>query len=435
MLARWATCGLFFTFGLSVSAWIAGVPGLKEAFDLDDAQLGMLLLCYGMTCIIMAYPNSQLVGRLGPKTVTYMAVPASSLLLSALPWWRNTGRAPHWVVVVGGMLGSGYYTAFTVKATRLEQLLGKSVMSSFHACFSLGALAGSSFFSALLRCGLSWSQVYPLQVLTAAGLTLGLVSLLPPDEAENLRGAHACEEAEGCFGDGNLPEIDSPIAAACAAMLTPMRSSPQFVPDASPTSAGERRLDWRVLQLATVSALALFTEASVGDWGALFFMRYCDARMDQGPLLYAAFAFAMIPMRLFGDGLVDRYTRETVFLCGGLISFAGFASLVAFPTFWGAFCSAALVGMGLANNVPIIQTCAARSKLMSIAEVTATLSALNSAALLGGPSIIGPVSRRYGLRVAYLLPVLATTVLASSTNLLDVNRKKTRMFGDRVHVS
>ena len=61
----------FLVIGCLEAAWAPLVPYVKRAFSLDEASLGLLMLCTGLGSIIALPLSSWLCVRFGAKRVVY----------------------------------------------------------------------------------------------------------------------------------------------------------------------------------------------------------------------------------------------------------------------------------------------------------------------------------------------------------------------------
>lgn len=76
----------FLVIGCLEAAWAPLVPYVKRAFSLDEASLGLLMLCTGLGSIIALPLSSWLCVRFGAKRVVYFSgfLMAFSLLTISL---------------------------------------------------------------------------------------------------------------------------------------------------------------------------------------------------------------------------------------------------------------------------------------------------------------------------------------------------------------
>lgn len=90
---RMATRVAFFVVGVGYSMWAALVPYAKVRLGLDEATLGLLLLCIGLGSLLAMPFTGPLTGRFGCRRLLFVSLPAT---LVALPLWRCSNRRGLW---------------------------------------------------------------------------------------------------------------------------------------------------------------------------------------------------------------------------------------------------------------------------------------------------------------------------------------------------
>lgn len=81
---RIATRLAFFIAGFAVSAWAPLIPFAKRRLALDDAQLGLMLLCLGIGSVLMMPLAGGLAARFGCRRTILAAGTVICLCLPAL---------------------------------------------------------------------------------------------------------------------------------------------------------------------------------------------------------------------------------------------------------------------------------------------------------------------------------------------------------------
>ena len=121
------------------------------------------------------------ISRLGPApTITVMSIIGGTGLAAAAIGYQY-GVAP----VVPGLfllgLGSGTWdVAMNVEGAEVERRLGRSIMSRFHAGFSVGTVAGALLGSSMIALGVSvTAHLVGVAVLVALTATPAVRGFLP----------------------------------------------------------------------------------------------------------------------------------------------------------------------------------------------------------------------------------------------------------------
>ena len=332
---RLATLAVFFASGLGLGAWAAAIPILKARLALSDGQLSIALLSFACGAFI----SMPLAGRIGSRarsgraTLVTGIVFAASLVIPAF-----TRRLPTLcgAAAVAGACAGAVDVLMNVHASSIERGWRAPIMSSFHAAFSVGGMAGAVLGGTLAPRGV-------------------------------------------------MAELGAASTLCCVVVLTAaftMRAG-DIVPAGRSLAVPNRAL-WTLGLLAMFS---LMIEGAVADWsGTLLAQGGADIRSTT--FGYGAFSCAMAGGRLWGDWLVGRLGAATLMRCGGALAAAGLALVACVPTPLAGAVGFGLVGLGLANVVPAVFSATGRMGPPSAAAVvTAGL-----AGLLLGPVAIGSVA-------------------------------------------
>jgi len=162
-----------------------------------------------------------------------------------------------------------------------------------------------------------------------------------------------------------------------------------------------------VWKLAGLAFIALLVEGAVADWSAVYLRTALTARAGAAALGYSSFALTMAACRLVGDRSVRRLGSRAVVTFGGLSAAAGFALVLGLPSVLTACLGFALVGLGLANIVPVVFSAAGRSTRVPAVGISMAAT-VGYVGLLVGPPLIGFGASLVGLRLALGLLFLAT---------------------------
>eukprot|EP01056_Protomagalhaensia_sp_Gyna25_P000776 Protomagalhaensia_sp_Gyna_25__775@NODE_1371_length_1900_cov_44_023106_g1102_i0_p1_GENE_NODE_1371_length_1900_cov_44_023106_g1102_i0NODE_1371_length_1900_cov_44_023106_g1102_i0_p1_ORF_typecomplete_len430_score41_93MFS_1/PF07690_16/1_6e05MFS_1/PF07690_16/1_2e03MFS_1/PF07690_16/2_2e09MFS_2/PF13347_6/1_1MFS_2/PF13347_6/7_1e08_NODE_1371_length_1900_cov_44_023106_g1102_i0411330 len=369
--------------GILIGGWMAFVPVFKQIFQLDDGELGLAILCAGSATLVMTVPVGRTIDVAGPRVVAMSTGIISPLMYAALPWVASRGWAPYVPVFVSSMIRAGGGIAFTSRASELERLYDRPLMSSFHAAFSAGCFIGSSGYAALLGFGIPGNTAFPIlciAVAVAAAMGVAVMDCGMPPRDKFMR---------------------KPIGPG--AMVAPCSWTP------SPL----------ILCLGLLGALTQLVQGGIGDWGALYLHKYDHMPLAVAPLGYSLYAGTMGVCRLFGDAACHKWGRVAVYRGGGILMFIGLFCLIFFfnsPKL--ALVSCAIIGIGAANGYPILMSTAGRHGIPTPGLAIATVSSLGVTGLLAGPGIIGFLAQAFTLRVAMCSLLLAGVAVPLASPLV-----------------
>ena len=270
----------FFAFdGFVFATWAVRIPAVKAATGASPAELGVALLGVSSGAIATMALSGMLCRRFGAVRVLLIGAAWLSLAL-LLPALARSALALGLALV---MFGIGYgcvNVAANTVAVDVVGALRRPVMSSFHAAWSLGGLAGAAIG------GLLAPRLTPLPhfaIVTALGLAVTIVA-----GRVLLTTALPAAAAVPAAGDPGAvdEEIGSGTAGSRAAAAGPAAGS-------APTAGRvDRARAWRVvLLLGILAACSTYGEGSVTDWGALR-LHGLGAGAGLAAIGYAAFALA-----------------------------------------------------------------------------------------------------------------------------------------------
>ncbi|RAR65875.1 fucose permease [Paraburkholderia unamae] len=372
---RYATKAVFLANGFGIGAWAVEVPRVKDKLLLGDSMLGVALFAFALGAII-AMP---LAGRLAPRFGSGRATALLGVLfVAAFPLPALAPNAPLLcaALLLLGAINGALDVSMNGHASAIEATWGAPIMSSFHAAWSAGGLAGAAFGTLLQRAGFGVLSGLALPDLPIAALIVGAAWL-------------------------SLRDVGERPAAAPGGFALPR--------------AG-------VMKLAALAFLCMMAEGAIADWSAVFLRAALPSHADSAGIGYTAFAFAMAACRMVGDAFVKRLGAVRVVALGGLLSAAGLTAVLAAPARSTAVIGFIYVGIGLANVVPVIFSAAGRTTNPPVTGVSMAATA-GYAGFLVGPPLIGFGAGVVGLPLALGVLVIATLAVgfAGSRAVRDVD--------------
>jgi fucose permease len=348
--ARLAVGTIFFVNGLLLASWLPHIPAVKARLVLSDAELGWLLLAMAAGAVGALPLSGWLIARNGSRRMTSACAIALCLALP-LPVLAPTVALAALALLLLGAANALLDVSMNAQAVEAERHHARAIMSSFHALFSAGGLAGAALASAAMAAG--------------AG------------------------------------DVTHVVVAATASLLTVAIALPALLPSRpDPTASGGPVLVRPRGRLAHLGALAfcgLVAEGAIGDWSAVYLRDGLGTSPALAALGFAAFSLAMAAGRCGGDALVRRFGAERVLRSSALVAAAGLAAalIVASPT--AGIVGFGLVGIGIANVIPILFSAAGGIPHVQPGMGIAAVATAGYAGFLTGPPVIGFVSDRSGI--------------------------------------
>ena len=369
-LEQMSTRIAFFIAGFGLAAWAPLVPYAKARAGLDEATLGLLLLCLGAGSILAMPIAGILASRYGCRRVL---VGGTLLICLALPLLATVSAIPLLIATLflfGAGLGAVDSTV-NLQAVIVERASGRTMMSGFHGLFSVGGIAGSAGVSALLALGLT-----PLWAIVVV------------------------------------------IALILAALL---KAAPHLLPYGSESNGPAFAVPHGVVLFIGLLCFTVFlAEGAMLDWSAVFLTSEKGIGDAYAGLGYAAFALTMTAGRLMGDTIVKRLGARLVIVLGGLFAAAGMALATLAPNWESALLGYALVGAGCSNIVPVLYTAVGKQTVMPEHIAVPAITTLGYAGILAGPAAIGFIAHASSLGAAFLLITAMLIAVAISGRILRV---------------
>jgi predicted MFS family arabinose efflux permease len=327
------------------------VPYAKARLQIDDAELGLVLLGLGLGSVVAMPIAGGLVARHGSRPMILAAGLGLAAVLPLLAIVSSPLGLAASLLLFGVVVGA-IDVAMNVHAVEVESAAGVPLMSGFHGLFSLGGLAGAASVTALLALGIA-----PLPAALAASAVV--------------------------------------LVAVAAAMPRLLRAKPKEQPPMFALPHGT------VVVFGLMAFAAFLTEGAMLDWGGLYLINERGLPPQLGGIAYALFSVAMVIGRLAGDRVIAALGGVRTILAGAALTTAGFAVLLLAP---GALAAAGflLVGLGAATRVPILFSAAGRQEAMPPALALAAMVTIGYAGVLAGPAAIGFVAQATSLPFAFV---------------------------------
>ncbi|MFJ3485797.1 MFS transporter [Pseudomonas sp. NPDC090202] len=369
-LEQFSTRVAFFITGFSISAWAPLVPYAKDRLGLDEAGLGLLLLCLGIGSILAMPLAGALSARLGCRRIIIWVGSIACLCLPLLASLTSVPLMVATLFIYGASMGAlGCVT--NIQAIIVERASGNTMMSGFHGLFSCGGIVGAAGVSGLLSVG-----VWPWLSMTLVALFIAFALY---------------KAAPNLLVYGSEPG-------------GPMFAVPRGV----------------VLFIGLMCFTVFLTEGAMLDWSAVFLSAERGVEASYAGFGYAVFALAMSVGRLCGDPVVRRLGAQRIILFGGLCAAIGLVVATLIPLWQAALCGYALVGLGCSNIVPVFYSAVGRQKTMPENIAVPAITTLGYMGILMGPAGIGFVAHLSSLEVAFVLIAAMLLGVALSGRYLKV---------------
>jgi MFS family permease len=353
--------------GFAFASWASRIPQVRDHLHLSPARLGLVLLAIAAGSVIALPLAGPVVHRFGSRrTITVLAVLLSAGLATvACGYFGGLALLVAGLFLLGFAYG-GWEVAANVQAAAVEHHLGRSIMSRFHAGYSLGTVAGALIGAVMVALHVP----VPVHLLAVAVVTCVAV----------------------CWG-------------AC-----------WFIPDTAgadgPQEESSRRsalAAWREPRTVLIGIFVLafaFAEGTGNDWISIATIGGYRTPAAIGTLAFALFLAAMTAGRWFGPSLLDRYGRVPVVRVLTAVGMAGTLLFVFAPALPLAFAGVTLWGAGTSLGFPVGMSAGADDPRQAAGRVS-VIASIGYCAFLAGPPTVGFLGGHVTvLRALAAVPVL-----------------------------
>ena len=366
---RIAVTAVFVAHGLLFASWTAHIPHVMRHLGLSDGTLGLALLGAPAGSVAAMLLASYLIPRLGSRRVVQVAL-VGYCATGPLVGLTGSLAALFGALFIWGAFQGTLDVAMNTQAIAVERAGRSVLMSGLHGSWSIGSFAGAGIGALAVGAGLG---------LTPQLLILGTIALL----GAGLLTSRMLPDATG------RPGAERP--------RTGTRSASRW-------SGG-------MILLGAIAFAGMLCEGASADWASVYLSGPLHATGVVPGLGYAAFALAMVTVRLSGNRLLRRFRPSRLLPVLAAVATAGFAAGLAIGRPAAAIAGFVFLGVGLASVIPAVFSAAGRIAGLHPGTAVATVSACGWTGFVCGPPLIGHLASLASLPLALgLLPFLTAFV-------------------------
>ncbi len=346
----------FLVFGAFAGAWAVAAVDVERAFDLTDAQLGLLLAGgIGAATAIAAF-SGALTDRWGARIALAGALAVWSVLLA---FGAGAPRIALFAPVFIVALAAGGMVDVVMNIVAADALAPEPArLVRFHGLFNGAAVVGAATTGVALDLGVSWRVVWLGVAIVGAGT------------AVFVRGSRVPEP----------PRADHPSMIRAVAGL---------------------RHEGLVV-LASVFGAAAMIEGGMATWGILYLRAHLGLGVLAGVSAYVAGESLATFARFGGGPIVGALGSRRAIRLGGLLAAFGIATEALCSTAAIAAAGLAVAAVGISVVWPLLLADVnneARHPPLAIGGVTAC----GYLGMVAGPPLVGILSSAFGLRTGLLV--------------------------------
>ncbi|UNM13949.1 MFS transporter [Streptomyces formicae] len=358
--ARYAVAAVFCVHGAVTGSFATRVPWIQDHAGVGAGLLGVALAFPAIGASVAMPLAGAISHRFGARNALRGLLALWTLALSLPALAPNVYALCAALFVFGATAGMSD-VAMNALGVEVENRLDRSIMSSLHGMWSVGALLGSAGGTLAAHLG-SDARIHHLlasAVLTVAGLV-------------------ACQ---GVLDLRSTPDEEPP---------------PRFA--LPPRSA---------VIIGAIGFCGVFAEGASLDWSAVYLRDELGTSAGLAAASTTAFALTMAVARLVGDRGVDRFGAVRTVRVGGVLATAGGVLVVLAPHPGAAMAGFGCIGLGIAVVVPLAFAAAGRSGKNPSLAIAGVATITYTSGLIA-PSAIGGIADLTSLVVSFgLVTVLA----------------------------
>jgi MFS family permease len=380
---RIAVTVVFFLVGTVAGTWASRIPAVKAHLHLSAGVLGLTLLGPAVGAVIAMGVVGAVLVRVKPRRVVGVMFVPYGLFLGAVAFVDSPWQLFLTLVGWGAAVGS-IDVAMNIEAAALQDLMGRRIMSRFHAAYSLGGLAGAG--------------VGALAAATGLGVTVN-------------------------FSIVGVLALIVGVSASSVFSRTPMKHEVDGASLESAPVRSSRRptLSWSLVGLSMIAFGCFLAEGAVNNWSAVYLHSSLKAGAGLAAIAYTVFSCAMAAGRLCGDHMAERFGPVRLVRISAAMAAIGMAAALVAGQVVAAMAGFILLGLGMSFVVPLVFT--ASSQLERPGPSLATVNSSGYVGLLVGPPLIGGIADAVGLPAALGVIVAITALTAVLAGVVAPKRR------------
>ena len=354
---RFSLSLFFFMSGFGFSTWASRIPTIKALFDLNEAELGNLLMTMPVSSLIGLPISGWLVSKFDSRVPLLAAFIFFSAGLSFIGFAEDL-----WFLVAGIFLFSFSMRigniAMNTQSITLQKSYTRKILGSFHGIWSLGGVTGVLFSTVMIKFNVAMQAHLLVVAIIGVVLSGGAYKFLLTNDRST---------------SGNKLKMGKP--------------------------------DKFILYLGLLIFFAALCEGGMFDWSGVYFKEVVNEEIFT--LGYLIFMCFMALSRFFSDRIIERIGMEKMFILSSSLVAAGVLLMIIFPYLWPAMIGFSLVGIGVAAVVPMIFSLAGTSEKYSAGMAISIIATYAIVGMLLGPPLVGYLAHLFNLKISFILFIIA----------------------------
>ena len=351
---RFATSVFFFISGFGYASWASRIPSIQQQLHLNDAELGGILFAFPIGLVLTMPLTGSLLSRFKGKHIMLAGAILFNIML-ALPGFAVLEWQLAAILLFFGASRNLLNLSMNAQALGVQAMYPKSIITSFHAVWSLAGFAGAAVGYVMVT--LHIGPAFHLMGISLLSLAL-----------------------TGYFYPGSLDE--------------------------PPSGQKKKLFSWpekSLLNFAFISFACMACENTMYDWGIIYFEKVTASGKSTATAAFVIFMVAVTAGRLLGDSLVTKHGTNVILKFSGMSVAVGFLCCVLLPYVIPTCIGFIFIGLGISCIVPLVFSKAGKSKTLSSGPALASISTVGYLGFLVVPPMVGLISQVSSLRWAFVI--------------------------------
>ncbi|MBQ2381946.1 MAG: MFS transporter [Succinivibrio sp.] len=343
--AKIAGKGAFLLTGMGIAPWASIMPFVKDNLELNELYYTFLLLCFGIGAVVGMPLAGPLSKKFGVKRVLTLSFVSLFICVAAISIPSIDYISCALVIVIWGASLGVTEVANNIHGTYFEEISKEHMLSGFHAFETIGCLLAAFVFPILLVLDIQVFYVSLCVCIPSVILSLCI--------DRGLLNTHGIKEEKSKNNVQKLPVRTLIVVSGFACMLM------------------------------------YLCEGLVYDWSGVYLFDKCKVSLNTASLGYVFFQITVALFRLKGDLLINLIGPTKVLVIGSIFAFISLFLISLSHNPYVVIVLFALLGICVANIVPVIISNAAQNCGEDKAKAISLVGTLGYAGVMIGPAVLG----------------------------------------------
>ncbi|WP_369764613.1 MFS transporter [Flavobacterium sp. WC2429] len=364
---RIANTVFFFISGFGYSSWASRIPAIKAQLHLSEAQFGAVLFAFPVGLMLTMPFTGRLLNKYSSRYCMLLGAILFNIVL-ALPGFAAFVWQLVIILLIFGSSRNILNLSMNAQALEVQKLYPKSIMTTFHAVWSLAGFIGAGLGYVMVT-----QKIAPsFHLLGVSVAMMAVTAWVYPQTIHT-----------------------EPVKEKKKFFLMP---------------------DKNLIKFAIICFVSMACENTMYDWSGIYFQNILHASPKWTTAAFVFFMTAVTLGRLLGDYAVFKYGIKPILFYSGIFISSGFLICFLFPFISTTIIGYFLIGIGVSCVVPLVFSIAGKSKSLSNGSALTSISTIGYLGFLIVPPMVGFISQISSMKWAFLIMALLGIIMIFMVN-------------------